>query len=82
MPKWIFQKTSGDQQGESQLVKCLVYYSTWGKYESHRPGFSGSLFLWLLFSRSQVVIKKSSNDNFLTQNEDQDKNYGILVQMP
>ena len=29
-----------------------------------RSGFSGSFFLWLLFFRSQVIIKKFSNDNF------------------
>jgi hypothetical protein len=34
----------------------IVYY--------FRPGNCGSFFLWLLTSCSEVVIKKSSNDNF------------------
>jgi hypothetical protein len=29
-----------------------------------RREICGPFFLWLLFSRSQVVIKKSSNDTF------------------
>ena len=35
---------------------------------SFRRGISGSFFLSLLFSRSQVIIKKSSNDNCLGSN--------------
>ena len=30
----------------------------------HGPDFPGSFFLWISFSGSQLVIKKSLNDNF------------------
>ena len=47
---------------------CLLFLVYKMAYKSHDDyigrGISGSFFLSLLFSRSQVIIKKSSNDNF------------------
>ena len=41
---------------------CTKYRKHWKSFYCLRRGICGSFFLWFLFSGSQVVIKKSSND--------------------
>ena len=65
------------------LVSCIYaaskiqHTSTWNFWL--RRGICGSFFLWLSFSRSQVVKKKSHQMTPFFQNEDWEQNDVVLV---